>query len=109
MSSKSLLLAALLSGALIAQPRNFPQPPPYKEVTITAIPGVVAAGVKWTEVWHGDATADGIAGTKTAAWCSLRSRPTASTSWTRTENSPSSFPIRAGPVRIGKEDGELQG
>lgn len=66
MNSKTsfLLLTALAGGAVIAQQRNFPQPPALREVTITAIPGVIEAGAKWTEVWHGDATADGIAGTK---------------------------------------------
>jgi gluconolactonase len=53
--------AAPLSGQQ-AQPRQFPQPAPLKEVTITAIPGVIDGGVKWKEVWHGDATADGIIG-----------------------------------------------
>jgi gluconolactonase len=58
-----VVLAALpLSVAPAQQPRNFPQPPPAKEVTVTAIPGVIAAGVKWKEVWHGTQTADGIVG-----------------------------------------------
>jgi gluconolactonase len=42
------------------QQKGFPQPAPAREVTITGIPGVVAAGAKWTQVWQGDATADGI-------------------------------------------------
>src|SRR5579871_6838539 len=58
----------LLSVALVvcegsAQPRNFPQPPAPKDVTVTAIPGVVEGGAKWTLVWQGNETADGIAGT----------------------------------------------
>ena len=61
---RKLLPALLFLGVLGAQPpRDFPQPPPNKEVTIAAIPGVIGAGAKWTEVWHGNETADGIAGT----------------------------------------------
>jgi len=48
-----------------AQQRNpFPQPTPAKEVTVTAIPGVIAAGAKWKLVWQGPDNADGIIGTK---------------------------------------------
>jgi gluconolactonase len=37
------------------------QPPPTRNPTITAIPGVVAAGVQWTKVWQaGGNSADGI-------------------------------------------------
>lgn len=54
---------ALFFCLLAAQPRQFPQPAPAREVTITAIPGVIAAGAKWSEVWHGNETADGIVGT----------------------------------------------
>jgi gluconolactonase len=36
-----------------------------KEYTVTGIPGVIAAGAKWTEVWKGDGNnADGLVGTK---------------------------------------------
>ena len=59
---KFLLICAFL-GELAAQPRNFPQPAPAKEVTVTAIPGVIAAGAKWTLLWQGNENADGIAGT----------------------------------------------
>jgi len=53
-------------GALAgAQQRNpFPQPTPAKEVTVTGIPGVIAAGAKWKLVWQGPDNADGIIGTK---------------------------------------------
>jgi hypothetical protein len=62
-STIELLLVSVLSfGQLLAQPRNFPQPPPPKEVTITAIPGVIDAGTKWTLVWQGNENADGIVG-----------------------------------------------
>ena len=68
-------LTKLLAGALIALsplaaqpprrggPRTFQQPQPPREVTIAAIPGVVAAGAQWKIAWQGDATSDGIAGT----------------------------------------------
>jgi hypothetical protein len=36
-----------------------------KEYTVTAIPGVISAGARWTGVWHGDGNnADGLVGTK---------------------------------------------
>jgi len=64
-STKQLLLVAALAGAALAaqQPRVFQQPEPAREVAITEIPGVVAAGAKWTLVWQGMETADGIVGT----------------------------------------------
>ena len=34
-----------------------------RDVTITAIPGVINAGAKWQEVWKGTNNADGIVGT----------------------------------------------
>jgi gluconolactonase len=61
-TTELLLLAVLSLSQLIAQPRTFPQPPPPKEVTITAIPGVIEAGAKWTLVWQGNENADGIVG-----------------------------------------------
>jgi len=65
-------LAIVLAGIAAAQQRNaggggergFPQPAPEKEVTITEIPGVIAAGAKWKLVWQGPDNADGIVGTK---------------------------------------------
>jgi len=67
-STRFLAVAALALSSLAAQPpkrgpRNFPQPAPPKEVTITAIPGVIAAGAQWKMAWQGEATADGMAGT----------------------------------------------
>ena len=35
-----------------------------REVTVTAIPGVVAAGAQWTLAWQGTDNADGIVGTE---------------------------------------------
>jgi gluconolactonase len=58
-------LAVVLGGIAVAQQRNaFPQPTPEKQVTVTAIPGVIAAGAKWKLVWQGPDNADGIVGTK---------------------------------------------
>jgi gluconolactonase len=39
------------------------QPEGVRQVTITEIPGVVAAGAKWTLTWQGTDNADGIVGT----------------------------------------------
>jgi gluconolactonase len=59
-----LLGAAVgLSGIAAAQPRAFPQPTPEKQVTVTAIPGVIAAGAQWKLVWQGADNADGLVGT----------------------------------------------
>jgi sugar lactone lactonase YvrE len=45
--------------AAAAAPATFPPPP--AEYTVTAIPGVIAAGQKWTKVWETDGNnADGI-------------------------------------------------
>jgi gluconolactonase len=60
-----LIVSALSLTQLVAQaPRTFPQPPPPKDVTITAIPGIVDAGAKWKLVWQGDSNADGLVGYK---------------------------------------------
>jgi len=49
-----LFCIAALSQVAVAQQR---------EVTVTEIPGVVAAGAKWTLAWQGTDNADGIVGT----------------------------------------------
>lgn len=57
--------ATLLLGnlaALAQAPRNFSQQPPPTQITITALPGIIAANSQWKMVWQGTATADGIAG-----------------------------------------------
>jgi gluconolactonase len=61
-STKVLLVSVLSFSTLVAQPRTFPQPAPPKEVTVTAIPGVIDAGAKWKLVWQGNENADGIVG-----------------------------------------------
>ena len=45
------------------RPPGFPQPQGVREVTVTEIPGVVAAGAKWMLAWQGTDNADGIVGT----------------------------------------------
>jgi gluconolactonase len=66
MKCKVAFAIAISFGALAAaqQQNAFPQPTAAKEVTVTAIPGVIAAGVKWKLVWQGPDNADGIIGTK---------------------------------------------
>jgi gluconolactonase len=61
---KQFFLLSVLSLTPLAAQRNFPIPAPPKEVTITAIPGVIDAGAKWELVWGGKDNADGIVGTK---------------------------------------------
>jgi gluconolactonase len=61
-TTELLFLGVLCFSPLVAQPRTFPQPPAPKEVTITAIPGVIEGGAKWTLVWQGNENADGIVG-----------------------------------------------
>jgi gluconolactonase len=62
--STRVFLVSVVSLCQLAAQRTFPQPPPAKEVTVTAIPGVIDAGAKWTVVWQGSENADGIVGTK---------------------------------------------
>src|SRR5580658_3484659 len=61
---KQFFLLSVLSLTPLAAQRNFPTPAPPKEVTITAIPGVIDAGAKWALVWQVSENADGILGTK---------------------------------------------
>src|SRR5436305_14393715 len=57
-------LGLLLSlTAALAQQRGGGQPQPARDVTVTAIPGVVAAGAAWAIAWQGTDNADGIVGT----------------------------------------------
>ncbi len=42
--------------------RGFAQPEGVRDVTVTAIPGVVAGGAQWTLAWQGTDNADGIIG-----------------------------------------------
>jgi gluconolactonase len=62
--------AIALSEIVVAQQQqrnaggeqNFAQPPAAKDVTVTSIPGVIAAGAKWKLVWQGPDNADGLVG-----------------------------------------------
>lgn len=60
--------ATLVSGGIALAQQNtggdFRQPTPEKQVTVTGIPGVIAAGAQWKLVWQGPDNADGIVGTK---------------------------------------------
>src|SRR4030095_12769942 len=66
MTFKVALTIAFGFGAIAAaqQSNTFPQPTAAKEVMVTAIPGVIAAGAKWKLVWQGPDNADSIDGTK---------------------------------------------
>ena len=58
--------ALFVSKIAVAQEGGggFRQPAPEKQVTVTAIPGVIAAGAQWKLVWQGSDNADGLVGTK---------------------------------------------
>ena len=53
-------IAAAVLGSLLMTQALFGQ---VRAVTVTAIPGVVDAGVQWTLAWAGTDNADGIVGT----------------------------------------------
>ena len=55
----SLSAVALALGQAPAAPAR---PQGVREVTVTAIPGVVAAGAVWTRAWQGTDNADGLVG-----------------------------------------------
>src|SRR3984957_20714495 len=64
-TTQFLIVSVLSFSQLVAQPpRTFPQPAPAKEVTITAIPGIIDASAKWKLVWKGNENADGLVGYK---------------------------------------------
>jgi gluconolactonase len=63
-TTQLLIVSALSLTQLLAQPRTFPQPAPAKEVTITAIPGIIDASAKWKLIWQGNENADGLVGYK---------------------------------------------
>jgi gluconolactonase len=61
MRKNSMSITALLAIVLSFAPQQ-QQQPPLREVTVTAIPGVIAAGTKWQLAWDGTNNADGITG-----------------------------------------------
>jgi gluconolactonase len=60
---KLIAALAIAGAAAAAQQRGGGQPQPARDVTVTAIPGVVAAGAAWAVAWQGADNADGIVGT----------------------------------------------
>jgi len=60
---KKYAAMAMVIGGISVGAGAQQQPAPVKEVTVTAIPGVVAAGARWTLVWGGSDNADGLVGT----------------------------------------------
>ena len=60
--ASTLCLSQLGFGQGAAQQRNFPQPAPAREVTVTAIPGVIEAGAKWTLAFQSNENSDGLVG-----------------------------------------------
>jgi gluconolactonase len=63
MKSKIAAVSLCLVGSALAQRGGGPAGA-LREVTVTEIPGVVAAGALWKLVWQGTDNADGIVGTK---------------------------------------------
>jgi gluconolactonase len=62
----SLVAAALLffvSTRIATAQRGGGQPQGVRDVHVTSIPGVIAAGATWTTAWQGTDNADGIVGT----------------------------------------------
>ena len=56
--------ASLIVATLLVLPHaNAQQMPGAREVTVAEIPGVIAAGAKWSIAWQGTDNADGIVGT----------------------------------------------
>jgi len=68
-TSHLLLAAALTLGSVVAQPGTqqkgapaAPALPLLRDVTLSAIPGVLDGAAKWKLAWQGNENADGIAG-----------------------------------------------
>src|SRR5258708_616171 len=57
------LVLVAFGHIVAAEQRGAAQPQGAREVTVAGIPGVVAAGAKWTLAWQGTDNADGIVGT----------------------------------------------
>lgn len=55
-------VTTLIVIGLLTLPTARQQPAPVRDVTISAIPGVIAANAKWTLVWAGADNADGLVG-----------------------------------------------
>jgi len=59
----SVPLLLFVAGQILVAQRGAGQPQGARDVRVTAIPGVVAAGASWTIAWQGTDNADGIVGT----------------------------------------------
>ena len=58
-----LLASAIVLGHVVVGQGGGGQPQGVRQVAVTEIPGVVAAGVTWTLAWQGTDNADGLVGT----------------------------------------------
>ena len=70
--------------------RGAAQPQGAREVTVTAIPGVVAPGAKWTLAWQGTNNADGIVGTADGGLLFAQEQPSQVSKLDENDTSPSS-------------------
>ncbi|HEY6509684.1 MAG TPA: hypothetical protein VIY56_16795, partial [Vicinamibacterales bacterium] len=61
--------------ASVAGQRGFAQPGGARETTVSAIPGVVAAGSAWVPAWQGADNADGLVGTDDGALLFAQEQP----------------------------------
>jgi gluconolactonase len=62
-SAASVPLLLFVAGQILVAQRGAGQPQGARDIRVTAIPGVVAAGAAWTIAWQGTDNADGIVGT----------------------------------------------
>jgi gluconolactonase len=62
-ASLTVAVTVLASNQAAAQQRGSEPPTGVREVTVAAIPGVIAAGATWTLAWQGTDNADGLVGT----------------------------------------------
>ncbi len=60
----TIAVSALALTPLVARQRGSTPPQGVHDVTVTAIPGVIAAGATWALAWQGTDNADGIVGTE---------------------------------------------
>jgi gluconolactonase len=58
----AIAISALALGPIAARQRGAAPPQGGRDVTVTAISGVIAAGATWTLAWQGTDNADGIVG-----------------------------------------------
>jgi gluconolactonase len=61
---RTLTFVIVLTSAIaVSAQQRGGQPQPPREVTVSGLPGVVAAGAVWTIAWQGTDNADGLVGT----------------------------------------------